>query len=65
MTFLCEYNEISASPWKSKLNKETNKKESSQLEIVPLEKMLPKKKHNKDNYENFEKNTLELRVMLL
>ena len=59
MTFLCEYNEISASPWKSKLNKETNKKESSQQKSVPLEKLLPKKEHNKDNYESFEKNTIE------
>ena len=59
MTFLCEYNEISASPWKSKLNKETNKKESSQQKSVPFEKLLPKKKHNTDNYESFRKNAIE------
>ena len=59
MTFLCEYNVNTASPWKSKLNKETNKKESSQQKIVPLEKLLPKKKHNKDIYESFEKDTIE------
>ena len=59
MTFLCEYNVNTASPWKSKLNKETNKKESSQKKNIPLEKLLPKKKQNKDNYKSSEKNTIE------
>ena len=61
MTFLCEYNVNTPTPWESKLNKDTNKKESSQL-IITLEKLIPTNfhdKHNKENDEGVESNTKE------
>ena len=57
MTFLCEYNVNTASPWKSKKKKNIKKKESSQQKIVTLEKLFPKnlsKKHKKTTYERFD-----------
>ena len=65
MTFLCEYNVNTATPWKSKLNKSkevSKKKEISQQNYIPFEKLFSKnlsEKPNKENHERFENNTKE------